>query len=122
MAKAVFEWLRGARRIGLYAALVGLALLALICLRNLPSTPHAEKTALETRLERILVQLEGVDEVSAMVTESDEGTVTGVVIVAEGLKDVRAYLQIQRAVQTLLDIDCSRISIIGNDCPLGGGP
>ena len=110
----VRERLRGARRLELYALAVALALLGLIVLRGKPAGQTAvQRTALEVRLERVLSRIDGAGAVSAMVNEDVDGTVTGAVIVAEDLSDIQVYLQLQRAVRAVLDIDISRITIIG---------
>lgn len=112
------EKLRGARRIEWFAAVVLLALLALLLL-NGAERPSDGRTALERRVERILSRIDGVGGVSAMINEED-GAVTGAVIVADGLSDVREYLELQGAVATLLDIDLSKIRIVGNGEAFGG--
>ena len=117
MPKGLWERLRGARGIEILLALALLALLALA----LPRTGgnNAGATALETRLERILSGIEGAGNVRAMVTEDVDGRTSGAVIVADGLKDVSTYLKLQAAATTLLELDASRVEIIGGR--FGGG-
>ena len=67
-------------------------------------------------MERILQRIEGAGRVSAMITQGEDGAVTGAVIVAEGLSDVQTYLRVQRAVSALLNVEAAKIEIIG------GGP
>ena len=112
--------LRGARRIELVAALVLAALLALMLLSGSNGPREALKTPLETRLERILSRIEGVGRVSAMITEDADGNVAGVLIVADGLEDVSAYLRVQRAVLSLLETEADRVEIIGRRGSFGG--
>ena len=107
------ERLRGARRLELYAAAVALALLGLIALRSAPGGVTVQRTELEARLERVLSRIDGAGAVSAMINEDADGTVIGAVVVADGLSGVRAYLQLQRAVRAALDIEVSRVTIIG---------
>ena len=109
--------MRGARRIELVAALVLAALLALMLLCGSNGPRKALKTPLETRLERILSRIEGVGRVSAMITEDADGNVAGVLIVADGLEDVSAYLRVQRAVLSLLETEADRVEIIGDWVP-----
>ena len=119
MAKALLERLRGARRIELFAALALAALLALILMKaDFP--PAEQKTELEARVERILTKIEGAGRVSAMITQDAEGGVTGALIVADGLNDMGTYLKLQRAVESLLEVDASRIEIIGRSDLSGG--
>ena len=118
--KRLLERLRGARGIEWFAALALAALLALMLLKP-GSGDGASGTPLEARVERILRRVEGVGRVSAMITQGEDGDVTGAVIVAEGLSDVRTYLRLQRAVSALLDIEADRIEIIGGSGAFGGG-
>ena len=120
MGNGLWDKLRGARRIELFAALALAALLALMLLKPV-SGGGASGTPLETRVERILRRIEGAGRVSAMITQGEDGAVTGAVIVAEGLSDVKTYLRLQRAVSALLDVDADRIEIIGGSDAFGGG-
>ena len=118
--KRLLERLRGARGIEWFAALALAALLALMLLRpgdgdgaRREASPLEPGTPLEARVERILQCIEGAGQVSAMITQGEDGAVTGAVIVAEGLSDVQTYLRLQRAVSALLDVEADRIEIIG---------
>ena len=118
--KRLLERLRGARGIEWFAALALAALLALMLLRpgggdgaRREAGPSGSGTPLEARVERILQCIEGAGQVSAMITQGEDGAVTGAVIVAEGLSDVQTYLRLQRAVSALLDVETDRIEIIG---------
>ena len=121
MANRLWDRLRGARHIELYVAVAVMAVLALLVLRGGARAPAPSKTTLEQRLERILSQIHGAGAVSAMISEDVDGKTVGVVVVADGLQDVKTYLQLQRAVQTATGIDTSRIAIIGNDGAFEGG-
>lgn len=120
MANGLLERLRGARRIELFAALVVASLLALMLVRGSVGSSRPQKTELETRLENILCRIEGAGSVSAMVAQDADGTVTGVLVVADGLSDVRTYLRLQSAVRALLRVDLDRIEIVGGDDGFGG--
>ena len=113
MVKRLMDRLRGARRIELFAALALAALLALMLIDLGGSDGGEPRTELESRVERILGRVEGAGRVSAMVTQDGDGTVTGVLIVAEGLADVQTYLRVQRAVSALLNVEAAKIEIIG---------
>ncbi len=113
MIKRLLDRLRGARRIELFAALALAALLALMMLDIGRSGDSEPRTELESRVERILGRVEGAGRVSVMISQEGDGDVTGVVIVAEGLSDVQAYLRLQRAVSALLNVDVGKIEIIG---------
>jgi stage III sporulation protein AG len=69
---------------------------------------------LEARLVNILSQMEGVGEVSVMITadESDSAKITGVVVVAEGGGDPNVAVQISDAVMTLFKVEAHRIKVI----------
>jgi hypothetical protein len=84
------------------------------------ASPLGPGTPLEARVERILQRIEGAGRVSAMITQGEDGAVTGVLIVAEGLSDMQTYLRLQRAVSALLDVVPERIEIIGGET-FGGG-
>ena len=119
MVKRLLDGLRGARRIEWFAALAVAALLAMMLL-NISGDGGEAGTPLELRVERILGRIEGAGRVSAMITQGEDGAVTGAVIVAEGLSDVGTYLRLQRAVAALLDLAPERIEIIGGEA-FGGG-
>ena len=110
--RPLLEQLRGARRIEWFVALVLLALL-ILALTGSRLAGSSEDGSLEQRLERILSSIDGVGEVRVMIAEDGEGRLTGAVIVAKSMKDIRPTLEIQKAVRTLLDIDESRIRVIG---------
>lgn len=120
MANRLWEMLRGARRIELFAALALAALIALLLLKGGGGDAAVEKTALETRVEHILSRMEGVGEVSAMITEDEGGGVRGALIVAGELEDLAVYLRLQRAVAALLEVEVDRIEIIGRAGSIGG--
>ena len=106
--------LRGARRIELFAALALAALLALMLIDFDRSGDAGEpRTELESRMERVLQRIEGAGRVSTMIAQDDNGAVTGVLVVADGLSDMLTYLRLQRAVSALLDVEADRIEIIG---------
>lgn len=77
---------------------------------------------LEERLERILKHTEGVGEVRVMITEAEEksfasnkeneGTVEGVVVVAQGATDPAVKKKIQDIVIALFPIEAHKIEIV----------
>ena len=121
MSNGIWDRLRGARRIEVFIALTLTAALALIAVNALGGDEGStEKTALEHRLERALEQIDGAGQVTAMVTENEEGNVEGVLVVADGLEDLGTYLCLQRAVIALLEVVPSRVEIIGRSGRFGG--
>jgi len=118
MVKRLLDGFRGARRFEWFAALALAALLALMLLNH--GGGGEAGTPLELRMERVLQRIDGAGRVSCMITQGEDGAVTGVLIVADGLSDVQTYLRLQRAVSALLDIAPERIEIIGGEA-FGGG-
>ncbi len=120
--RPLLERLRGARRIEWFAALVLLALLALALTGSRLANPANDgKSDLERRLEGILSRIDGVGQVSVMITVDGEGKPIGAVIVDRELEGVRPALELQAAVRTLLDIDGSRVRVIGRQDSYRGG-
>ena len=115
MIEKLRDRLRGARRLGLYAGLALACALLLIAMNGARGPGETGKTPLETRVEGVLSQIEGVGAVSVMITEDEEGEIIGAVIVANRLHGLRAALDVQEAVRTLLDIETDRIQIIGGN-------
>ena len=60
-------------------------------------------------------------QVSVMITVDGEGKPIGAVIVDRELEGVRPALELQAAVRTLLDIDGSRVRVIGRQDSYRGG-
>ena len=116
----ILRQLRGARHVALFASVVVLALIALALPIGVNGGFRTQRTELERRVEGILSQIDGIGKVGAMVNQAPDGTVTGAVIVVEHLRGVKDYLTLQSAVATLLDIEISRIRIVGNDGAFGG--
>lgn len=68
---------------------------------------------LESRLMNILSQMEGVGDVSVMITAEDDGYgITGVVVVAQGAGESGVAVQISEAVMTLFKVEAHRIKVI----------
>ena len=112
MARGLWERLRSARGFGVLTLLALMALLALVLSQD-GGAPPGGSTELETRLERILSLVNPNGDVHVMVREDGEGGVAGAVVVAEGLTNLSTFLELQEAVTTLLQIDASRVEIIG---------
>lgn len=91
-------------------ALAAVALLALLAAGQ-PDSGTGSASELEARMERVLAAVEGAGRVKVMVLEG-EGGKTGVLVVAEGARDVGVRLRLQSAVCTLLNIDNEAISVV----------
>ena len=100
MIEKLRDRLRGACRLGLYAGLALACALLLIAMNGARGPGETGKTPLETRVEGVLSQIEGVGAVSVMITEDEEGEIIGAVIVANRLHGLRAALDVQEAVRT----------------------
>jgi len=115
---------KGAVKIEWLAMIAALAVLFLLFLRNgQQSVSEGEGTELETRLAAVLQTVEGVGRVKVLVNErqavpafsgggANEREVTGVVIVAEGARDLRIALAIQQATKTLLNVELDQIQVL----------
>ena len=110
--KSLLESLRAARHIELLILIVLLAALALAMLGGARREPSGG-TDVEARLEKLLGRMEGVGDVDVMISLDADGNPAGAAVVADGPLSVRATLEIQSAIQALLDIDLSRIRVIG---------
>ena len=96
-------------RVWLIPAALAVAALALLAGGGLNASDSAA-SPLEARLERVLASVEGAGNVRAMVLEAD-GRVSGVLVVAEGAKDVAVRLRLQNAVCTLLGIENAAVNV-----------
>lgn len=86
------------------------------------NTQVAEKTRLESRLEELLSNVEGVGKVEVIIMTGDEGNtdsfsisskneVTGVLVAAQGAGSAVTVQNIQQAIMALFQIDANKIII-----------
>ena len=101
-----------------WALLALLAVAALVLLAPGVRTSDV-RSETEARLERVLSEVEGAGRVKVMVFEGKDGQ-TGVLVVAEGARDVSVRLRLQKAVQTVLGIDNARIDVSPMEEAAGG--
>ena len=84
---------------------------------------NAEKTRLESRLEELLSNVEGVGEVEVIIMTGDEGNtesfsisgnneVTGVLVAAQGAGSAVTVQNIQQSIMALFQIDANKIRIM----------
>lgn len=84
---------------------------------------NAEKTRLESRLEELLSNVEGVGEVEVIIMTGDEGNtenfsisskneVTGVLVAAQGAGSAVTVQNIQQAIMALFQIDANKIRLL----------
>ena len=87
------------------------------------NTQAAEKTRLESRLEELLSNVEGVGKVEVIIMSGDEGNtdsfsisskneVTGVLVAAQGAGSAVTVQNIQQAIMALFQIDANKIRIM----------
>lgn len=69
-------------------------------------------TELERRLETILEGMEGVGNVSVMITTANDKTVQGVAIVAEGGSNAVVVQNITEVVEALFQVETHKIKVI----------
>lgn len=108
--KSIAESLRGARHIELFIILLLVAALGLLML-NQADRPSGGSDA-ESRLARLLKGMDGVKGAEVMISTDAEGNPVGVAAVVEGSVDMATRLEMQSAIQALMDIDARRIRII----------
>ena len=73
----------------------------------------------EARLACLLSGIEGIGQVEVLITkeqgqsfsDQNEGAARGVIVCAEGTEDFEAYIRVQRAVATALDVAADQIEI-----------
>ena len=84
---------------------------------------NAEKTRLESRLEELLSNVEGVGEVEVIIMTGTEGNesgfsmssqmeVTGVLVAAQGAGSAVTVQNIQQAIMALFQIDANKIRVM----------
>lgn len=110
--KSIAEYFHAARHIELFILLLLLSALGLWLIGGAGGGTSA-KTDAEARLERLLERVDGVRDVEVMISTDGEGKPMGVAVVAGGRVELSARLEMQSAIQALMDIDTSRIHIIG---------
>ena len=112
MLSKFMDSLRGARKVEYLALILLVALAALFWAQNRDAGGgSAAATELESRMESTLSQVAGAGNVRVMIAQADDGSVTGVLIVAEGAGDMGVYLALAEAARTLLGVDARDIEI-----------
>lgn len=95
----------------LLAALIALAFLLYGGRNKISATSSAAgRTETETKLIRVLSEIDGVGKAEVMVNEGKEG-VEGVIIVCEGAYNIMTRNDILNAVATALKVDKNNIAI-----------
>ena len=110
MSATFLEKIRSARKLEWIVLLVAVALAALLLFDADGNAGSA--TELERRLEKTLCSVEGAGKVHVMVTQRDDGSIAGVLIVSEGAGDIAVRLRLAQAAKTLLDIELCHIEVM----------
>lgn len=108
----MLERLKGVRHLELLLAILAIAACVLLSGRF-----SSGATPLEGRMAETLSRVEGAGRVSVVLRCDENGTAQGAVIVAEGARDLRVMLSLQRAAQSLLGVEAARIEVL----PMEGG-
>lgn len=120
VVRQTLERLKGIRHIEWAVAAAAAAALALL-LTHGEADVRSEATALEQRMESVLSCVEGAGRVRVLVNGSGSSSVLsdgrtqvlGVVVVAEGAREIRVRMELEQAVMALLGVDASQIEILG---------
>lgn len=108
--RQAWERLRGVRHIEWVMLCIACA--AVLIVMGGAQEASGSSTQLEKRMERVLESVEGAGRVRVMVNESPQGTVQGVLVVAQGADNLRVVMELERAVCALMDIDSSQIEVL----------
>lgn len=107
--KQLMQALRGAKRIEILVIIAMLCTLLVLGMNSVDTETPVDTP--EARLERILSEIEGAGRVKVMLTY-DGDAVQGCVAAAEGADEIAVVLKLQRAVQTLTNLELNRIEIV----------
>jgi len=119
VVRQALDRLRGARHIGWLALAAALAALTLLATGG--EAGFSGATELERRMESVLSCVEGAGRVRVLVSGDEavpagsfgQTRSAGVLVVAEGARDLRVKMELQQAVMALLGVDASQIEILG---------
>ena len=110
MLKQLVEALKSAKKIELFVIIAAVCTLLVIGTGD----KTADKTIQdpqEQRLERILSQIEGAGDVAVMLSYEDAYP-KGCVVASSGAEDMHIYLELQRAVKALTNLELEQIEIV----------
>ncbi len=97
----------------LLVALVGILLVVIaIPTQSTEKDVTEASTEIEKRLEEMLVKVDGVGEVSVMITFQEDDVVEGIVVVAEGGGEAVVVQKVTEVVQALFPVDSHKIKVI----------
>lgn len=118
--RKAFSRLRGVRGLEWLLLVIAAAAAVLLLSGAERGSPSAAPTELERRMESVLSCVRGAGRVRVLVSGEDSvsafsssaARISGVLVVAEGADDIRVSLELQKAVQALLNLDAERIEIL----------
>ena len=108
--KQLMEALKSARKLELLLGLAALAVLLVLGMGG--GLDDGGVSPEEKRMERILSSIEGAGRVTVMLSGDEEGRCTGAVVASPGAGEIGVILQLQRAVQTLTELELEQIEIV----------
>lgn len=109
--KSFFNVLKSARKVEILVLVAAVSTLLVLYMGN-SAQPDGMRND-ERRLKQIISQIEGVGDVSVMISgNEDENMYSGVVVVADSDKTMLTTLRIQRTVQILTGLDLDHIEIV----------
>ena len=109
MLAGIAKRLKGARRLEIFIIVAAVAAAALISMK----TPDIESVSpMEARMERVLSAIDGAGRVSVLINENEEGSILGVLVVADGAGDLTVRMRLMSAVKATLGADMSQIEIV----------
>lgn len=93
--------------------LIGILLVVIaIPTKAVPETEESYSSNVEMRLENMLQKIDGVGNVSVMITFQESEQVEGIVVIAEGAGNAVMVQKITEVVQALFDVDSHKIKVI----------
>lgn len=109
--KLLIEAFKSARKTEIIIVAAALIVLLMLGIGN--SIPgDGTVTEMESRMQRILSQIEGAGRVKVMLSEDDSGSLTGAVIAASGAEEIAVRLRLQQAVRTLTELKLDQIEVV----------
>ena len=109
MLAGIAKRLKGARRLEIFIIVAAVAAAALISMK----TPGSESVSpMEARMERVLSAIDGAGRVNVLINENEEGSILGVLVVADGAGDMTVRMRLMSAVKATLGADMSQIEIV----------
>lgn len=78
-------------------------------------TADGTANAIERRLSSVLSQIIGAGNVDVLVTEKPDGEIMGVLVIADGAKELTVRTELMRAAMTALDVPASSVEVFARN-------